>query len=289
MRIFLMTDMEGVAGVYNSADYCRENGKYYQQSRRLLTEEVNAAVRGFFNAGATYVRVQIGHNCDSIDLELLDERATLVNGHHLPIWPWGMDTDKFDALAFVGQHAKAGASFAHIAHTGNKGTLDQRVNGLSIGEYGSLALCAMELGVPTIFAAGDEALCLEAEALTPGVVTVAGKRGITADNGRTYNMTRKEYDWENLGAEHKHPAVVRKLIEEAAEKALNKLKAAPESFRYPDLAKPYYLVREYRAGSYPDETSPGFAVECTADSFIDCMNGIYQENCRRIQLADVKM
>lgn len=289
MRIFLMTDMEGVAGVYDSVNYCRENGKYYQQSRRLLTEEVNAAVRGFFNGGADHVRVQIGHNCDSIDLELLDERATLVNDHHDPIWPWGLDTEHFDALAFVGQHAKSGSAFAHLAHTGTKGTLDQRVNGLSIGEYGALALCAMELQIPTIFAAGDEALCKEAEALTPGVITVAGKRGITDDNGRTRLMSKAQYDMQNLGAEHLHPAVVRRKLEAGAETAVRKLASAPESFQYPVLTKPYYLVREHRQGCYPDDSAPPFAFEGISDSFIECMNKIYAPDARPIPLEQVRM
>lgn len=289
MRIFIMTDMEGVAGVGDVINYCNADSIYYQQSRRLLTEEVNAAVRGFCKAGATYIRVQIGHNSDSVDRELLDERATLVNGTHLPVWPWGMDSGNFDALAFVGQHAKAGSAFAHLAHTGNMGTLDQRVNGLSIGEYGSLALCAMELKIPTIFASGDEALCREAEALTPGVITVAGKRGLVDDNMRTHHMSRDEYAEANLGAEHQSPATVRKLIEEAAEKALKKLAAAPESFRYPELSKPYYLVREYRHGCHPDKNAPGFAMEYTADSFIECVNELYAPERPHIPRSEVKM
>ena len=288
MNIFLMTDMEGVAGVYDSENYCRETGVYYQHSRHLLTEEVNAAVRGFFKGGADAVRVQIGHNTDSIILEELDERATLVSGHHDPVWPWGLDDGEFDALAFAGQHAKAGTAFSHLAHTGNKGTLDQRVNGLSIGEYGSLALCAMELGIPTIFAAGEEALCREAEALTPGVVTVAGKRGITDDNGRTAAMSRDEYAVRNLGAEHTHPARVRRLLEAGAEQAVRKLLAAPESFRYPELKKPYYLVREYRRGCYPDKGSPAFGFVAESSSFIECMNRIYAPDAVKVSPEQVR-
>ena len=288
MNIFIMTDLEGVAGVYDSMNYCHGDGMYYQYSRHLLTEEVNAAVRGFFKGGATAVRVQIGHRTDSIILDELDERATLVNNRHLPIWPWGLNDGHFDALAFVGQHAKAGTSFSHLTHTGNKGTLDQRVNGLSIGEYGALALCAMELGIPTIFAAGEEALCREAEALTPGVVTVAGKRGLVADNGRCRNMTRQEYEYENLGAEHHHPKLVRQWLEEGAEKAARKLAADPASFHYPELKAPYYVVREYRAGS-DGPGNPPFAIAAERDSFIDGMNAIYDPATPHIPYDQVKM
>lgn len=87
----------------------------------------------------------------------------------------------FTALAFVGQHAKAGAPCSHITHTQWFNYIDLTINGISIGEYGQLALCAMELGVPTIFACGEKALAEEAEKLTPGVVTVVVKRGILPD------------------------------------------------------------------------------------------------------------
>ena len=274
MKIFLMTDLEGVSGVLDSENCCCGTGQYYQSCRRLLTEEVNAAIRGFFNGGATEVEVQIGHHTDSIVPELLDERAALFNGRHDPLWPWGLD-QSFDALAFVGQHAKAGTSYSHLAHTGNKRTLDQRVNGISIGEYGTLALCAMELGIPTIFAAGEEALCREAEALTPGVVTVAGKRGVLPDRGESRDFTFAEYKQANLSARHEPIAKVRKMLEENAEKAMRRRIAAPESFHYPDIKPPYYMVREYRRDPEDRDFPDAFALAGYADRFIDGCNNIY--------------
>ena len=284
-----MTDMEGVAGVLDQDNCCSPNGIYYQTCRRLLTEEVNAAIRGFFKGGADAVEVQIGHNTDSIMPEFLDDRAVLYNGHHNPIWPWNLD-NSFDALAFVGQHAKSGTSHSHLAHTGNKRTLDQRVNGLSIGEYGMLALCAMELGIPTIFAAGEEALCREAEALTPGVVTVAGKRGVLPDDGSSKNMTYKQYAASNLSARHQPIAKVRQWIEAGAEKAALKLKDDPKSFQYPDIRPPYYIVREYRPDENDKEWPDAFAFAGYCESFIDgCNNIIYNDKATRIPLSEVVM
>ncbi len=289
MKIYIMTDMEGVSGVYDSENYCKATGRYYQYSRQLLTEEVNAAIRGFFDGGATAVHVQIGHGTDSIDLALLDERATLTNGRHMPLWPWGLDRS-FTALAFVGQHAKAGASYSHLAHTGNKRTLDQRINGLSIGEYGALALCAMELGIPTIFAAGEEALCREAEALTPGVVTVAGKRGILPDDGASSHLNFQEYCQCNLSACHQPISQVRKMIEAGAKTAIEKLSSNPEFFSYPRLSPPYYMVREFRPDPEKTDQPESFAKAGYADSIIDGFNRIiYADSWPGIPLEKVIM
>lgn len=287
MKIYLMTDLEGVAGVLDQERCCKFGGVYYQRSRELLTREVNAAVRGFFNGGADAVEVQIGHNYDSIVPELLDERAVLYNGNTKPIWPWNLDKS-FDALAFVGQHAKAGSSYSHLAHTGNKRTLDQRVNGLSIGEYGMFALCAMELGIPTIFAAGEEALCREAEALTPGVVTVAGKRGVIADDGSSAQMDFQQYCRANLSARHEPIAKVHAMLEAGAEKAVRKLFSEPESFHYPELKAPYYMVREYRPDPEDKEYPHALALAGYSDSFIDgCNDIIYGDLSLSIPLDQV--
>ena len=287
MKIFIMTDLEGVAGVLDSENCCYGDGKYYQSSRVLLTEEVNAVVRGFFKGGATEIVVQIGHRTDSIVPELLDSRASLINGHFDRIWPWGLDKS-FDALAVVGQHAKAGTSFSHLAHTGNKRTLDQRVNGISIGEYGMIALCAMELGIPTIFASGEEALCTEAEELTPGVVTVAGKRGIQSDDGSSASLTFAEYKKRNLSAHHKPIAWVRQMLEARAEEAIVKLKESPDSFKYPELKPPYYLVREYRRDPDSPDHPECFALAGYSDSFIDgCNEIVYGDVSNAIPLDQV--
>ena len=76
-------------------------------------------------------------------------------------------------LAFVGQHARSRSPQAHLAHTQSFGVLEIRINGIAVGEFGQLAMCASELGVRTIFGAGDEAFTKEAADLLPGIETVS--------------------------------------------------------------------------------------------------------------------
>ena len=115
----------------------------------------------------------------------------------------------------------------------------------SIGEYGTLALCAMELGIPSIFAAGEKAFAEEAEALTPGVVTVAVKRGLRPDDGHAY-ATPEEYSNAKLAAEHLTPAAARKQIRAGAKLAVEHLKKNPAQFRYPGLKAPWHIIRRFR-------------------------------------------
>ena len=116
MKMMIMTDMEGVAGILNHDDWVLPAGRCYRQGLRLLTEEVNAVVDGFWAGGAREIVVFDGHGVGGID-PMLDERAQLVAGALGLGWPWVLDAS-YAGLAFVGQHAKAHSIFAYHAHTG---------------------------------------------------------------------------------------------------------------------------------------------------------------------------
>ncbi|NIA13021.1 MAG: hypothetical protein GWP08_02990 [Nitrospiraceae bacterium] len=223
MRIMLMTDLEGVAGVKNAEDWICPHSPYYATATKLLTAEANAAVEGFFAGGATYVQVADGHGAGGIDIERLDPRVEYARGWP-EAWPFHLD-EGFDGVAWVGQHAKASTELAHLPHTQSFRYVDLQVNGVSIGELGQLALCASELGIPPFFASGDVALTKEAVALAPDIVTCAVKRGVTRGSGEECTMA--EYERRNSGAVHFPPARACAAIRKAAEAAAWKLKRNP--------------------------------------------------------------
>ena len=265
MKILMMTDMEGVAGVLNHDDWVMRDGRFYDEGRRLLTEEVNAAVDGLLAGGATEVVVVDGHGVGGINPEILDTRVKALRGGHGG-YPFGLDST-FDGFCCVGQHAKAGTDYSHITHTQWFNYIDLAVNDLSIGEYGQSALCAMELGVPTILACGEDALCREAAQLTPGVVTVSVKQGILQD-GLDHRDT-DQYRAAKLAAMHLPTERVHELIRDGAAKAVRKLRSAPDSFGYPELEPPYVRTARFRK----DGDKPAWAArDERPDSIILLMN-----------------
>ena len=241
-RVYIMTDLEGVAGVRDSEQWCGPDGRYYDAGQRLLTLEVNAAIEGFFAGGATEIVVADGHGRGAVNLELLDPRAELERG-----WPTGwpgpsLTAGGFDAVAWVGQHAKAGTELAHLAHTQGWNYVDLSVNGVSIGEFGQLALCASELGVRSIFASGDKAFTEEAQALVPGIETVCVKRGTTP--GRGDELTAEQYGRRNTAAVHLHPEKARALVRAGAERAIRR--AQTEQFGLIPVKPPFERVARFR-------------------------------------------
>lgn len=247
MRIYMMTDMEGVAGVLDHDNWCQPAergypGRYYELGREFLTREVNAAIEGLFEGGATEIIVADGHGAGGINPALLDPRAQLMRG-----WPRGYPLEldaSFDAVVFVGQHPKAGTVRGHLCHTQWFNYLDQTVNGVSIGEFGEFVLCASELGVPTIFAAGDEAFCQEARALVPGITTVAVKRGLQTEAG--HDLDTKAYMRHNLAALHLQPETARRAIRDRALAAMRHFQEAEEGYGLVRLKPPYERMTIFR-------------------------------------------
>ncbi|MDD4890065.1 MAG: M55 family metallopeptidase [Phycisphaerae bacterium] len=182
MKVYMMTDLEGVSGVVdfeNRADDSRENQRRRAIMRRLLTGEVNAAIAGLFDGGATEVVVNDGHGAGyTIDFEQVDPRVTVIHGTRRPFWLPELD-DTFAATIFVGAHARACTPGGVLYHTQSKDVKRTTVNGLEIGELGQVALIAGHFGVPMVLLTGDAAACAEAAALVPGIETVAVKKGLS--------------------------------------------------------------------------------------------------------------
>src|SRR5882724_12646729 len=62
-KVFMITDMEGVDGIFNSELQCNPlQSPRFEDSRKLLTGEINAAVDGLLEGGATEVVVWDGHD-----------------------------------------------------------------------------------------------------------------------------------------------------------------------------------------------------------------------------------
>ena len=250
MRILIGTDMEGVAGVIDHDTWVTPQGQYYERGKELLTQEVNAAIEGFFAAGADYIQVSDGHGYGGLTLELLDKRVEYRRGWSPYPYPGGLG-EGFDCFAVVGQHPKAGTEYGHISHTGWFNVLDKRLNGISIGEFGMAVFICSELGTTPIFGSGDLAFTKEAKALVPGIETVAVKRGLTPGMGSECDTD--QYRNQNLAAIHTHPEKARELIRQGAYDAMTRYLKDPASFHVPKLDPPYVFEQETRKSG---ETPP---------------------------------
>ncbi|RPI22301.1 MAG: hypothetical protein EHM70_23975 [Chloroflexota bacterium] len=177
MKILIAADMEGITGVVNW-DQVTPGQSEYERFRRIMTGDVNAAVRGCFEAGASEVIVADGHNfANNILIEELDPRARLNCGTPSPFaMVQGIDTG-VDGVVFVGYHARAGATDAILNHTwSSKSVMNLWLNDTLTGEIGLNASVAGDFNAPVLMISGDAAACAEAKALLGEVETAVVKR-----------------------------------------------------------------------------------------------------------------
>jgi D-amino peptidase len=180
LKVFISVDMEGLAGVVTSADVSSTANGDYQHFRKIMAGETNAAIEGAYRAGATYVLVRDSHGSkENLLPGDVDPRAHLLRG--LSTGPRnmmeGIDSS-FDAVVFVGYHAKAGTPNAILEHTSTGNVVDFSINGVSLPEGGYNALVAGLVGVPVVFVAGDRAVVEQIRGLLGPIGGVAVKEEI---------------------------------------------------------------------------------------------------------------
>lgn len=258
MNVYIMTDMEGVAGVVNSPDYCYPSGRYYEVGRELTTLETNAAIEGALAAGATDILVVDGHGQGAINPLLLHSAARLLTGRPRELGAAFDNGVRFDAVFYIGQHAKSNTDGGHLSHTGGFTTEDLTINGVSVGELGRSMLLYGSFGTPTVLVSGDVACGAEARALVPQVETVAVKEGLR--RGSAAGLTGEENRAFNVAAIHRHPLRARELIRAAAEGALRRRQEIP-IFHLPP---PYELISTLR----PTKDAPHTVARVTGDDLL---------------------
>jgi D-amino peptidase len=211
MKILISADIEGIGSVVRR-EHSGVQEREYLLARKLMTQEVNAAIRGAFEGKATEVLVVDAHNVGlNLNPEALDERARLIMGSPRPLAMMeGIDRG-IDAVFFIGYHSMAGAVDASIPHIFHGRVAELKFNGLRVGEIGLNALLAGYYNVPVVMISGDDTTCREARELIPEIESASVKEAIGSYAGICF-----------------HPSYCQKLIYETVKKTLStKIRVKP--------------------------------------------------------------
>jgi D-amino peptidase len=240
MKIYIITDLEGVAGVV-LRDQQLKGHKEYDEACSLLTKEVNAAVEGILSVGEAEIYVNDGHGGGfNFVLEELDEEAKFVLGSSRPFTVGGLD-ESFDAVFLLGYHSMAGSKKGVLSHTMNSRDIYRVIfNGAEIGEIGIEALLAGYYNVPVALVTGDAAAVSEAKKILGDVETVTVKWGL----GRLYAICIS-------------PKKARVLIREAAAETTMMI----DKYKPFKVNPPYEVVVEYLTAENADVRSKRRGVE----------------------------
>jgi D-amino peptidase len=207
VRVYMSVDLEGITGVVGSYQVLQDPGAL-PEVRELLLGDVNAAIAGAKEGGATAIVVNENHSGRDLLLERLDPMADVLVGKPKPLQTLDRLDSSFDCVFLVGIHAQAGTDGAVLDHTwGVKCVQALRVSGITIGEIGLNALLAGHYGVPVALVTGDVQTVREAESLLGNVVGVAVKEGVS-----------------RYAAYCPHPSKAREAIRQGAARAVREAK-----------------------------------------------------------------
>lgn len=181
-HVLLVYDMEGVSGQDDITTAEPEFPQAYARGRRLLTDDVNAVVKGLFAGGARAVSIVDGHGGGNRQIDVLipeiDPRAEVIQRVPLDAYADLASPGAYDAVVAVAMHAKSGSG-GFFAHTYTYGT-EIAINGSTLTESEMLALAYGAAGIPLIFVSGDDVL---GESLKPmswlEYVTVKNSTGLS--------------------------------------------------------------------------------------------------------------
>lgn len=266
MKIYIAADMEGISGI-STPDYVTKDGSLYATGRKLLTQDINAAVRGAFDGGADQVIVADVHGGRvNVLVEELDPRALLISGWpRQPRFPF---LDKsVDGVFLLGYHAMAGTPGANLEHTMTSAQWHCfRVNGKPYGELAIDAELAAEAGVPVVMVSGDDKLCREAEQWLGVVETAMVKQGLGRQSALCLSPERGQ-----------------QLVYDRAKRAVERL-ASGESFFLPEIPSPARVAITYKMVPDADEANvfgtkrlDGYTVETTYEKLSQMYGGIWRD------------
>ncbi|MDQ1561774.1 MAG: D-amino peptidase, partial [Actinomycetota bacterium] len=211
-------------------EQCRPgSGAPYALGCELLQDEVNAAIEGAIEGGATEVVINDSHSrMANLDPRKIAGGAQYLSGRHKPRYMMqGLD-ESFAAAFFVGYHGSISGRPSTMSHTYNPEVFSgAKLNGVYVGESGINALVAEHYRVPIAFVSGDEVTWEETAPFARGGVNVVTKHSIT-----------------RASALNLHPAESCRLIREGARAAMEKVAAG--TVETPGIELPASLDLEFQ-------------------------------------------
>lgn len=238
MKIYIIIDMEGITGVVSPDKQAKPGSPGYQEARESLMSDLNAAVEGALEGGASEVLIYDMHYYGlNVILDKLHPKAKIIMGNPHVVSPEMGLNNTFKGMLMVGFHAMAETKGALLPHTYSYDMKALYLNGVLMGEIGMEAAIAGSYGVPLIMVSGDSKGIEEGEK-------------ILEDSGKPETATVK-YAIDDEGAVCFSPSVTREIIKEksaSAVKRINDFKPyTPPSLNDPKY--PYQIRLEFYEAS----------------------------------------
>jgi len=191
-RVAISVDMEGISGVVSRAEDSPGSGEY-AQAQKWLVSDVNAAVQGAVDAGATYIEVHDTHggNKRNVPFGELHSAAHLVRGGNLFFWEYDTLDSAFGAAFMIGMHTGPLEPGVRSHYFSTEKIRGIRVNGQPVTEGHMTVALASHFGIPTVLVSGDDRICQRMQEWSNGQIeAVVTKRALERNSAITVPLER---------------------------------------------------------------------------------------------------
>jgi len=261
MKIYILTDIEGITGVVSPDKQAKPGSPGYQEARELLMSDLNAAIEGILEGGASEILIYDMHYYGlNVILDKLHPKAKTIMGNpHIVPPEMGLD-NTFKGMIMIGFHAMAETEEALLPHTYSHDMKALYLNGELMGEIGMEAAIAGTYGIPLIMISGDSKGIEEGKKLLGDFEEATVKYAISEG-----------------GAVCLPPSVTRKIIKEKAASAVKRINDfkpySPPKLNDPKYA--YLIELEFYKASFIDKALT--AAEKTDKSIIPWVRKISEK------------
>ena len=195
LKVLVLYDMEGVTGAVSYKNVQFPYSAEYEEGRKSLTADVNAAIAGLKAAGVQDIVVVDGHGSgntggpDVFEDQLLPPAKMISRDRRFDIYMDSYD-HSFDAIVAVAMHAGAGNSAGYSSHTYAYEDIQYKVNGVPFNESMILAMGAARFKIPLIMVSGDDQFEREVRRGLPWVKCAVVKRALSRASAESRSPRR---------------------------------------------------------------------------------------------------
>jgi len=190
MKVHITSDMEGIATICHDIQ-ADTKGDDFPRMREIMTGEVQAAIEGAKEGGATEIVVCDGHDTGrNLLIEKLDRNVEVIEGSSYDLAMMAGISRDFDASFQIGYHSMRHTHAGVLGHTFTYSVAELRLNGTAVGESGLSAAIAGHFGVPVVLVSGDAHAVRQAKSLIKNLVGVPTKEGVGLYGVRTLTPSK---------------------------------------------------------------------------------------------------
>lgn len=187
MKIFISADMEGIAGKVHWEFAKESDSGEWDRDRKIMTEQIKAAVEGAKEAGASEIVINDSHmSMRNLLIDRFeDEDVQIITGQPKPLCMMEGVDGTFSAVFLIGYHGMSGSHPGVLNHSFCPLSIRAiKINGTPVGEFGVNAGIAGYFNVPIALVAGDNVIADEAKTLIGDVEVAVVKEALNMTSAK---------------------------------------------------------------------------------------------------------